>query len=138
MEVFLFILSFMSGGVILTVAYTTYLTNSTKTKQDKLAFLQDQLLEVQKQQFKDYDQHQSTTLSELIDIRSRMEADSYRDLVRTNQRIGAYESKLDKLVSDVGKMHKENREIMGNISNDVQNRISTMEKLIGNELKQNY
>ena len=45
---------------------------------------------------------------------------------------------LDKLVSDVGKMHKENREIMGNISNDVQNRISTMEKLIGNELKQNY
>jgi|TARA_B110000438_G_C15772478_1_gene632545 hypothetical protein len=138
MEVFLFILSFMSGGVILTVAYTTYLTNSTKTKQDKLAFLQDQLLEVQKQQFKDYDQHQSTTLSELIDIRSRMEGDSYRDLVRTNQRIGAYESKLDKLVSDVGKMHKENREIMGNISNDVQNRISTMEKLIGNELKQNY
>lgn len=128
----------MSGGVILTVAYTTYLTNSTKTKQDKLAFLQDQLLEVQKQQFKDYDQHQSTTLSELIDIRSRMEGDSYRDLVRTNQRIGAYESKLDKLVSDVGKMHKENREIMGNISNDVQNRISTMEKLIGNELKQNY
>ena len=138
MEVFLFILSFMSGGVILTVAYTTYLTNSTKTKQDKLAFLQDQLLEVQKQQFKDYDQHQSTTLSELIDIRSRMEGDSYRDLVRTNQRIVAYESKLDKLVSDVGKMHKENREIMGNISNDVQNRISTMEKLIGNELKQNY
>jgi len=138
MEVFLFILSFMSGGVILTVAYTTYLTNSTKTKQDKLAFLQDQLLEVQKQQFKDYDQQQSTTLSELVDIRSRMEGDSYRDLVRTNQRIGAYESKLDKLVSDVGKMHKENREIMGNISNDVQNRISTMEKLIGNELKQNY
>ena len=138
MEVFLFILSFMSGGVILTVAYTTYLTNSTKTKQDKLAFLQDQLLEVQKQQFKDYDQHQSTTLSELIDIRSRMEGDSYRDLVRTNQRIGAYESKLDKLVSDVGKMHKENREIMGNISKDVQNRMSTMEKLIGNELKQNY
>ena len=138
MEVFLFILSFMSGGVILTVAYTTYLTNSTKTKQDKLAFLQDQLLEVQKQQFKDYHQHQSTTLTELIDIRSRMEGDSYRDLVRTNQRIGAYESKLDKLVSDVGKMHKENREIMGNISNDVQNRISTMEKLIGNELKQNY
>lgn len=138
MEVFLFILSFMSGGVILTVAYTTYLTNSTKTKQDKLAFLQDQLLEVQKQQFKDYDQQQSTTLSELVDIRSRMEGDSYRDLVRTNQRIGAYESKLDKLVSDVGKMHKENREIMGNISKDVQNRMSTMEKLIGNELKQNY
>ena len=138
MEVFLFILSFMSGGVILTVAYTTYLTNSTKTKQDKLAFLQEQLLEVQKQQFKDYDTEHSKVLSELIDIRSRMEGDSYRDLVRTNQRIGKNEAKVDQLTMDVGKMHKENREIMGNISKETQNRMSTMEKLIGNELKQNY
>jgi|TARA_R110002153_G_scaffold2326_3_gene11378 hypothetical protein len=138
MEVFLFILSFMSGGVILTVAYTTYLTNSTKTKQDKLAFLQEQLLEVQKQQFKDYDTEHSKVLSELVDIRSRMEGDSYRDLVRTNQRIGKNEAKVDQLTMDVGKMHKENREIMGNISKETQNRMSTMEKLIGNELKQNY
>ena len=138
MEVFLFILSFMSGGVILTVAYTTYLTNSTKTKQDKLSFLQEQLLEVQKQQFKDYDTEHSKVLSELIDIRSRMEGDSYRDLVRTNQRISKNEAKVDQLTMDVGKMHKENREIMGNISKETQNRMSTMEKLIGNELKQNY
>ena len=138
MEVFLFILSFMSGGVILTVAYTTYLTNSTKTKQDKLAFLQEQLLEVQKQQFKDYDTEHSKVLSELVDIRSRMEGDSYRDLVRTNQRIGKNEAKVDQLTMDVGKIHKENREIMGNISKETQNRMSTMEKLIGNELKQNY
>ena len=138
MEVFLFILSFMSGGVILTVAYTTYLTNSTKTKQDKLAFLQEQLLEVQKQQFKDYDTEHSKVLSELVDIRSRMEGDSYRDLVRTNQRISKNEAKVDQLTMDVGKMHKENREIMGNISKETQNRMSTMEKLIGNELKQNY
>ena len=138
MELFLFILSFMSGGVILTVAYTTYLTNSTKTKQDKLAFLQEQLLEVQKQQFKDYDTEHSKVLSELIDIRSRMEGDSYRDLVHTNQRISKNEAKVDQLTMDVGKMHKENREIMGNISKETQNRMSTMEKLIGNELKQNY
>tara|TARA_R100000742_G_C4252688_1_gene70842 strand:- start:692 stop:886 length:195 start_codon:yes stop_codon:yes gene_type:complete len=56
MEVFLFILSFISGGVILTVAYTTYLTNTTKTKQDKLAFMQDQLIELQKKQFGDLNQ----------------------------------------------------------------------------------
>ena len=67
-----------------------------------------------------------------------MEGDSYRDLVRTNQRIGKNEAKVDQLTMDVGKMHKENREIMGNISKETQNRMSTMEKLIGNELKQNY
>ena len=62
MEVFLFILSFMSGGVILTVAYTTYITNATKTKQDKLAFLQEELLRVQESQFKEYDTVQTKSI----------------------------------------------------------------------------
>ena len=138
MELFLFILSFISGGVILTVAFTTYLTTITKTKQDKLAFLQDELIKVQKQQFKDFDTQHSKVLSELIDIRSRMEGDSYRDLARTNQRISKVDSKLDILINDVGKMNQENREIIGNINSDIQNRIVTVEKLVGNELKQNY
>ena len=138
MELFLFILSFISGGVILTVAFTTYLTTTTKTKQDKLAFLQDELIKVQKQQFKDFDTQHSKVLSELIDIRSRMEGDSYRDLARTNQRISKVDSKLDILISDVAKMNQVNREIIGNINSDIQNRLVTVEKLVGNELKQNY
>jgi hypothetical protein len=138
MEVFLFILSFMSGGVVLTVAYTTYITNATKTKQDKLAFLQEELLRVQESQFKEYDTVQTKVNSELVDIRSRMEGDSYRDLTRTNQRISKVDSTLDRLISDVTKMNNENREIIGNIDRQVQNRIVTLEKLVGNELKQNY
>ena len=138
MELFLFILSFISGGVILTVAFTTYLTTTTKTKQDKLAFLQDELIKVQKQQFKDFDTKHSKVLSELVDIRSRMEGDQYRDIARTNQRISNVDSKLDILISDVAKMNQENREIIGNINNEIQNRIVTVEKLVGNELKQNY
>ncbi len=138
MELFLFILSFMSGGVVLTVAYTTYITTSTKTKQDKLAFLQDQLLEVQKKQFKDYDFEHSKVLSELVDIRSRMEGDSYRDLVRTNQRISKNETKLDTLIKDVNKMNVEQRGEINRISNDTQNKLIQMTKAIGNELKQNY
>ena len=138
MEVFLFILSFMSGGVILTVAYTTYITNATKTKQDKLAFLQEELLRVQESQFKEYDTVQTKVNSELVDIRSRMEGDSYRDLTRTNQRISKVDSTLDRLISDVTKMNNENREIIGNIDRQVQNRIVTLEKLVGNEFKQNY
>jgi|TARA_B110000908_G_C10201405_1_gene425513 hypothetical protein len=138
MEVFLFILSFMSGGVILTVAYTTHLTNATKAKQDKLAFLQEEMLGIQKKQFSGYGGDQEKTLLELIEIRSMMEGDSYRDLVSTNQRISKFVTRLDILTKDVGKMNRENREIMANMGNDIQNRMATMEKLIGNELKQNY
>jgi len=138
MEVFLFILSFMSGGVILTVAYTTYITNATKTKQDKLAFLQEQLNELQKSQFVKFETAYDKQKNELVDIRSRMEGDQYRDLARTNQRVSKVDSSLDRLISDVTKMNNENREIIGNIDRNIQNRIVTLEKLVGNELKQNY
>ncbi len=138
MEVFLFILSFISGGVILTVAYTTYLTNTTKTKQDKLAFMHEQLVSIQKKQFEEFDHKHSETLSELIDIRSRMEGDQYRDLSRTNERISNDSTRLDILIQDVNKMNIEQRGEINRIENDIQNRIMTVEKLVGNELKQNY
>jgi len=138
MEVFLFILSFISGGVILTVAYTTYLTNTTKTKQDKLAFMHEQLVSIQKKQFEEFDHKHSETLSELIDIRSRMEGDQYRDLSRTNERISNDSTRLDILIQDVNKMNIEQRGEINRIENDIQNRIVTVEKLVGNELKQNY
>tara|TARA_B100001778_G_scaffold334494_1_gene346192 strand:- start:749 stop:1165 length:417 start_codon:yes stop_codon:yes gene_type:complete len=138
MEVFLFILSFISGGVILTVAYTTYLTNATKTKQDKLTFMQEQLVSIQKKQFEEFDHKHSKTLSELVDIRSRMEGDQYRELSKTNQRITEDKLRLDLLIQDVNKMNIEQRGEINRIENDIQNRIVTVEKLIGNELKQNY
>jgi len=138
MEIFLFILSFISGGVILTVAYTTYITNQTKTKQDKLAFLQEQLNELQKKQFEDFETGYDKQRRELVDIRSRMEGDQYRDISRTNQRISENSSKLDRLIQDVNKMNIEQRGEINRIENDIQSRIVTVEKLVGNELKQNY
>ena len=138
MEVFLFILSFMSGGVILTVAYTTYITNSTKTKQDKLAFIQEQLIDVQNKQFRDFDFKHQKSLDELILIRSTMDGDSYRELSTTNQRISKESTRLDMLVKDVNKMNIEQRGVISNMNNDIQNRLVTMEKRVGNELKQNY
>ena len=138
MEIFLFILSFISGGVILTVAYTTYITNQTKTKQDKLAFLQEQLNELQKKQFEDFETGYDKQRRELVDIRSRMEGDQYRDISRTNQRISENSAKLDRLIQDVNKMNIEQRGEINRIENDIQSRIVTVEKLVGNELKQNY
>jgi hypothetical protein len=138
MELFLFILSFMSGGVVLTVAYTTYITTSTKTKQDKLAFMQEQLMSLQKSQFSDMEFQYKKTLDELTRIGSEMEGDSYRDLVKTNQRISKSETKLDTLIKDVNKMNVEQRGEINRISNDTQNKLIQMTKAIGNELKQNY
>jgi hypothetical protein len=138
MEVFLFILSFMSGGVILTVAYTTYITNTTKSKQDKLAFMQEQLIDIQKQQFEKFDVDYNKQKRELVDIRSRMEGDQYRDLASTNQRISKEVTKLDLLILDIKKMDNEHKGVINTMRNDIQSRLVAMEKTIGNELRQNY
>lgn len=138
MEVFLFILSFMSGGVILTVAYTTYITNTTKSKQDKLAFMQEQLIDIQKQQFEKFDVEYNKQKRELVDIRSRMEGDQYRDLASTNQRISKEVTKLDLLILDIKKMDNEHKGVINTMRNDIQSRLVAMEKTIGNELRQNY
>ena len=138
MEVFLFILSFMSGGVILTVAYTTYITNTTKSKQDKLAFMQEQLIDIQKQQFEKFDVDYNKQKSELVDIRSKMEGDQYRDLASTNQRISKEVTKLDLLILDIKKMDNEHKGVINTMRNDIQSRLVAMEKTIGNELRQNY
>ena len=138
MEVFLFILSFMSGGVILTVAYTTYITNTTKSKQDKLAFMQEQLIDIQKQQFEKFDVDHNKQKRELVDIRSRMEGDQYRDLASTNQRISKEVTKLDLLILDIKKMDNEHKGVINTMRNDIQSRLVAMEKTIGNELRQNY
>lgn len=138
MEVFLFILSFISGGVILTVAYTTYLTNTTKTKQDKLAFMQDQLIELQKKQFGDFESKYNQTLDEIVRIKTIMEEDEYEGMAKTNQRVSKANNKLEQLIRDVNKLNIEQRGEINRIENDIQNRIVTVEKLVGNELKQNY
>ena len=138
MEVFLFILSFISGGVILTVAYTTYLTNTTKTKQDKLAFMQDQLIELQKKQFGDFESKYNQTLDEIVRIKTIMEEDEYEGMAKTNQRVSKANNKLEQLIRDVNKLNIEQRGEISRIENDIQNRIVTVEKLVGNELKQNY
>mgnify|MGYP001288938006 FL=1 len=138
MEVFLFILSFMSGGVILTVAYTTYITNTTKSKQDKLAFMQEQLIDIQKQQFEKFDVDYNKQKRESVDIRSRMEGDQYQDLASTNQRISKEVTKLDLLILDIKKMDNEHKGVINTMRNDIQSRLVAMEKTIGNELRQNY
>jgi archaellum component FlaC len=100
--------------------------------------MHEQLVSIQKKQFEEFDHKHSETLSELIDIRSRMEGDQYRDLSRTNERISNDSTRLDILIQDVNKMNIEQRGEINRIENDIQNRIMTVEKLVGNELKQNY
>ena len=67
-----------------------------------------------------------------------MEEDEYEGMAKTNQRVSKANNKLEQLIRDVNKLNIEQRGEINRIENDIQNRIVTVEKLVGNELKQNY
>ena len=100
--------------------------------------MQEQLIDSQKQQFEKFDVDYNKQKSELVDIRSRMEGDQYRDLASTNQRISKEVTKLDLLILDIKKMDNEHKGVINTMRNDIQSRLVAMEKTIGNELRQNY
>ena len=69
MEVFLFLLSFISGGVVLTVAYIYHLTTKTKEKQDRLLSFQQNLQSIQSDHFENYKSGLESAYTELSGIK---------------------------------------------------------------------
>ena len=100
--------------------------------------MQDQLMELQKKQFGDFESKYNQTLDEIVRIKTIMEEDEYEGMAKTNQRVSKANNKLEQLIRDVNKLNIEQRGEISRIENDIQNRIVTVEKLVGNELKQNY
>jgi len=138
MEVFLFILSFISGGVILTVAYITHLTISTRGKQDKLAYMQEQLKTIQQKQFSDMEIQYKDYMEGMNRIKKVLEGDSYRDLAGTNQRINKESTRLDELIKTTNRINITLKGDINDARNDIQNKMVSMGKRIESDLKHNY
>ena len=84
MEVFLFLLSFISGGVVLTVAYIYHITSQTKEKQDRLVGLQQDLQRIQNSQFNSFETELKSVYNKLEIVEEEMKKDGYANL--TTQR----------------------------------------------------
>lgn len=138
MELFIYILSFISGGVVFTVAYILKLTRETHQRQDDFEHEHTINMDLFKVGIKDFQHRQDRQIDELTLIRSEMESDTYRDLVSTNQNINETKKSLDILAKHVNQKFIENKEQFGGAMNEIQNRMVAIDKNIQQNLKNDY
>ena len=80
MEIFLFILSFISGGVVLTVAYNAYITTTIRKRYNNLLEFQKDLEQVQRDQFAQTDKIIKDMTNHVNSIKLEMQNDNYSSL----------------------------------------------------------
>ena len=123
MEIFLFILSFISGGVVLTVAYNAYITTTIRVRYNSLLSLQKELENVQNEQFVQTDKMIKEIVANVKATREQMQADNYTSLGELNEELNKLKLSISSIREDLESDRKVNegefRKLGGNIQNTI-------------------
>ena len=121
MEVFLFFLSFVAGGVVLTVAYIYHLTTKTKQDQDRLVSYQQNLQGIQSEQFSTFKADLQSVYTELSGIREEMKNDGYENLTTQRKLQKTSEVRIKQLENELNKNREMFNEHVRRYSGEIQN-----------------
>ena len=123
MDIFLFILSFISGGVVLTVAYNAYITTTIRVRYNSLLSLQKELENVQNEQFVQTDKMIKEIVANIKATREQMQADNYASLGELNEELNKLKLSISSIREDLEADRKINegefRKLGGNIQNTI-------------------
>tara|TARA_Y100000004_G_C8788012_1_gene357954 strand:- start:260 stop:679 length:420 start_codon:yes stop_codon:yes gene_type:complete len=129
MEVFLFLLSFISGGVVLTVAYIYHITSQTKDKQDRLVSYQQNLQTIQADQFNKYKMDLESVYKKLDTIEEEMKNDGYANLSTQRKLQKTAEVRIKNLENEINKNRSVIEGNMGNVMSNIQQLTSEINRL---------
>ena len=123
MELFIYILSFISGGVVLTVAYNAYITTTIRVRYNSLLSLQKDLEKVQNDQFVQTDKMIKEIVANIKATREQMQADNYTSLGELNEELNKLKLSISSIREDLEADRKINegefRKLGGNIQNTI-------------------
>ena len=123
MELFIYILSFISGGVVLTVAYNAYITTTIRVRYNSLLILQKELESVQNDQFVQTDKMIKEIVTNIKATREQMQADNYTSLGELNEELNKLKLSISSIREDLEADRKINegefRKLGGNIQNTI-------------------
>ena len=123
MELFIYILSFISGGVVLTVAYNAYITTTIRVRYNSLLSLQKELESVQNEQFVQTDKMIKEIVANVKETREQMQADNYASLGELNEELNKLKLSISSIREDLEADRKVNegefRKLGGNIQNTI-------------------
>ena len=123
MELFIYILSFISGGVVLTVAYNAYITTTIRVRYNSLLSLQKELESVLNEQFVQTDKMIKEIVANVKATREQMQADNYTSLGELNEELNKLKLSISSIREDLEADRKINegefRKLGGNIQNTI-------------------
>jgi len=139
MEVYLFILSFISGGVVLTVAYTTFLSFQANKKYKSMEEYMYSFQDDVKSQTSRWNSDLRVVSDNHQKIKVKLESDHYKDLSDVNKKLDNLSSDIETLGRNLDSDRKINEGEINKLYNNIQqtvNMVNTVKE--DQKLNQNY
>ena len=127
MEIFLFILSFISGGVVLTVAYNAYITTTIRKRYNNLLEFQKDLEQVQRDQFAQTDKIIKDMTNHVNSIKLEMQNDNYSSLSELTNDIDNLKGGIGAIRNDIESDRKINEEEFRKVKNKIQSTVGKIQ-----------
>ena len=127
MEIFLFILSFISGGVVLTVTYNAYITTTIRVRYNNLLELQKDLEQVQRDQFAQTDKIIKDMTNHVNSIKLEMQNDNYSSLSELTNDIDNLKGGIGAIRNDIESDRKINEDEFRKVKNKIQSTVGKIQ-----------
>ena len=127
MEIFLFILSFISGGVVLTVAYNAYITTTIRKRYNNLLEFQKDLEQVQRDQFAQTDKIIKDMTNHVNSIKLEMQNDNYSSLSELTNDIDNLKGGIGAIRNDIESDRKINEEEFRKVKNKIKSTVGKIQ-----------
>ena len=127
MDIFLFILSFISGGVVLTVAYNAYITTTIRKRYNNLLEFQKDLEQVQRDQFAQTDKIIKDMTNHVNSIKLEMQNDNYSSLSELTNDIDNLKGGIGAIRNDIESDRKINEEEFRKVKNKIQSTVGKIQ-----------
>ena len=127
MEIFLFILSFISGGVVLTVAYNAYITTTIRKRYNNLLEFQKDLEQVQRDQFAQTDKIIKDMTNHVNSIKLEMQNDNYSSLSELTNDIDNLKGGIGAIRNDIESDRKINEDEFRKVRSKIQSTVGKIQ-----------
>ena len=127
MELFIYILSFISGGVVLTVAYNAYITTTIRVRYNSLLELQKDLEQVQRDQFAQTDKIIKDMTNHVNSIKLEMQNDNYSSLSELTNDIDNLKGSIGAIRNDIESDRKINEDEFRKVRSKIQSTVGKIQ-----------
>ena len=127
MEIFLFILSFISGGVVLTVAYNAYITTTIRKRYNNLLEFQKDLEQVQRDQFAQTDKIIKDMTNHFNSIKLEKQNDNYSSLSELTNDIDNLKGGIGAIRNDIESDRKINEDEFRKVKYKIQSTVGKIQ-----------